>query len=216
MSRSGVPMQGLRDRARIMPSVVQDDGSRAMRKIDDTLLGIEPFTGLNVGGQDVKPFLDKTDGSEITTATALGSSTVLTDTVGVDEITDYVAVSPSGAITLAPSVWTEVLTGNIVTTGGRVGVFARADVDVTAPLAEEFSTGIRLLRGGVVIASKAGGLSVERGGIKQEFSEAVSVEFTDTPSAGTITYSVEVIHNAPTPTVQLASNRYMQLEEVKR
>lgn len=101
--RSGTPMQRLRDRERVRPAPellerfeareIEDAGENALEAkataqsaaadaleaqtaIDETLDGTREFTGLKIGGKNVKPFLDYTDGSAITNSAALPSGVV--------------------------------------------------------------------------------------------------------------------------------------------
>jgi len=52
------------------------DAAAADGRVDDVLAGTEVFSAVNVGGTDVKPFLDKTDGAKLTDATALDAGVV--------------------------------------------------------------------------------------------------------------------------------------------
>lgn len=62
--------------AALAAAAAQEDATAVDGRVDDVLAGDETFTGLNVGGTDVKPFLDLTDGAKITDSAALDTGVV--------------------------------------------------------------------------------------------------------------------------------------------
>lgn len=68
----------------------------------ETTLGNRPFEIVNVGGTDVKPFLDKTDGTKLTDSTALADEVVVTAALSTTSVrpappaTNAAQVSVSG------------------------------------------------------------------------------------------------------------------------
>lgn len=109
-------------------AAAQADATAADGRVDDVLSGDEVFSAVNVGGTDVKPFLDKTDGAALVDASALAAEVV--ETAALSET----AVRPGAPATNAAQVNVEGLN----TVGGNVnavGASTAVSTTVTLPAA---------------------------------------------------------------------------------
>lgn len=110
MTRNGTPMQRLRDRQRVSVApervaylrerglevaveeaavaadAAQADATEAQDTVDGALAGTEAFAALNVGGTDVKPFLDRTDGDKLTDSAGLAPEVVVTEAIAATAV----------------------------------------------------------------------------------------------------------------------------------
>lgn len=122
----------------------QDDLQDQIDRLNDILAGTgEPFTGLNVGGTNVKPFLDKTDGTKLTTSTGLDAGVVVTATVLANSTN--LPVSVSGG----PVGWTSESDERVLASAADVAV-ARGATHITADLQWTLTTQafVRIYRDG--------------------------------------------------------------------
>lgn len=158
----------------------------------------ETFTGLSVGGTDVKVFLDKTDGSALTDATGLGGSVVVTATLDGGAANQVITASGS-SVALPAATPTIVLSIVVTTIAGEV-------VDLSAQFAHleisDAATKPQIVgfwrRGATVIpasASVSTGIDVTRAADAARYVLAgggMTVVGTDIPGAGTHTYDLSV------------------------
>lgn len=90
-------------------------------RINRILAGTESFTGLNVGGVNVKPFLDKTDGTKLVTSGGIATGYVGTTTLATT------AIRPGAPVTNAALVSVNGLNavgGNVNAAGATTVVSA--------------------------------------------------------------------------------------------
>lgn len=86
--RFGVPMQRERDRVkrRASDELLGRLSEQRLVAAADTVAGVRAFEVVNVGGVDVKPFLDKTDGERIVEADAFDDGVVETASLATTAI----------------------------------------------------------------------------------------------------------------------------------
>lgn len=137
------------DTATVLATDASADAAAAQLDVDGALAGTTAFTGLNVGGVNVKPFLDKTDGSALTNASGLGAAVV--ETAAID--TTAIRPNPPYAIVGASSV------NGLSAVGG--------DVNAAAATVVLYTTFTLAATEGVTIALQASGA----------FSNAETTEF---------------------------------------
>ena len=130
--------QGTADTAVAAAGAAQTDATQALAdaaavdgRVDDTLAGTEQFTALNVGGTDVKPFLDKTDGDKLTDAAGLDDGLVGTAKIAAGAVTTpaqtvtaaFVSVNSTSETTIATESVT-LADGEYVDLLGSFGILA--------------------------------------------------------------------------------------------
>jgi len=164
---------------------VQDPVRANTRKLARTLEGRENFTGLNVGGTDVKPFLDLTDGEKITDSAALDTGVVSTAKVASSAITAGATSSVGGVVALNAALETTIASRTYTTTGGELEIQANFHLTVWHPTAGGVSCRVRMYRDEVSIFDKT--FVAISGDLIQGWQTPRAVE---TLSAGTYTYSV--------------------------
>lgn len=154
-------------------------------RLTDVLAGATPFTGLNVGGTNVKPFLDRTDGAALTVAAGLGDSVVTTPAVLAGSVTPYYAAFTAGTVNWAASSAekdAQTVNGVVVTRGV---VLIDALVSTTFGTVGAGQTGqLRLYRDGVEIFLAAVQLQEQGGYLPKQYV----LRWIDTPGAGTFDY----------------------------
>jgi hypothetical protein len=154
-------------------------------RLNRVLAGTEEFTGLNVGGVDVKPFLDKTDGDKLIDVTGLADGLVSTAKVELAAITDAEASAVSGLTTLSGSSETTVATRAYSTTGGELEISVNFHLTLWHPTAGGIDCRIRVYRDATVVFDKT--FEAVNGDLLQGWQTPRIIE---TPAAGTYTYSV--------------------------
>jgi hypothetical protein len=164
---------------------VQDPVRANTRKLARTLEGRENFTGVQVGGQNVKPFLDLTDGSKITSSAALDTGVVSTAKVASSAITAGATSSVGGVVALNAALETTIASRTYTTTGGELEIQANFHLTVWHPTAGGVSCRVRMYRDEVSIFDKT--FVAISGDLIQGWQTPRAVE---TLSAGTYTYSV--------------------------
>lgn len=135
----------------------QDDTDDALQdeiaRINRILAGTENFTGIQVGGTNVKPFLDKTNGSALTNTTGLGNNVVTTPAVLAGAITpDFIATGGTVAWATESTEKTVQTLNDVAVTRGGVLILAGfvadfSDMSTGSPVAGN----MKLLRNGVEI-----------------------------------------------------------------
>lgn len=145
----------------------------------------ESFTGLLVGGVNVKSFLDRTDGSKITNNAALADGLVSTAKVAAAAITDVEATATGGLIGLIGSSETTIATRTFTTTGGELEVSVNFHLTLHHPTAGGCAARIRVYRDATPIFDK----SFEAiGGDNLQGWQTPRI--TEAPPAGAYTYTV--------------------------
>jgi hypothetical protein len=151
----------------------------------------ETFTGLSVGGINVKPFLDNTDGTKIDTTAGLGLNVVETTTVLAGSITP-----PYYAFTAGTVVWTTEATEKTLQTlvvgvvRGDVRISALCDVFISS-LAGASSLGtLRLRRDGTEIFDATRFIGPAGSTGTWRFPSQIYLEYFDSPGAGSFTYTL--------------------------
>lgn len=156
------------------------------------LAGTTAFTGLNVGGTNVKPFLDNTDGTKIDTAAGLGSDVVTTPKVLAGAITPaYSALTTGAVLWSASSAEKDLQSVTVTVVRGSVKIDALANV-LMDPVGSPAITGImRLYRGAseLLTARIALNATISSGG-NWIFPPQWTLSYLDAPGAGTYTYKV--------------------------
>jgi hypothetical protein len=164
---------------------VQDPVRANTRKLARTLEGRENFTGVQVGGQNVKPFLDRTDGSKITDSAALDTGVVSTAKVATAAITAGATSAVGGVVALNAALETTIATRSYTTTGGELEIEANFHLTVWHPTAGGISCRVRMYRDTTVIFDKT--FVAISGDLIQGWQTPRAVE---TMEAGTYSYSV--------------------------
>jgi len=171
--------------AALAAAAAQADATAVDDRVDDVLAGDEAFTGLNVGGTDVKPFLDLTDGEKITDSAALDDGLVPTAKVASSAITAGATSAVGGVVALNAALETTIASRTYTTTGGELEIQANFHLTVWHPTAGGVSCRVRMYRDSTVIFDKT--FVAISGDLIQGWQTPRAVE---TLSAGTYTYSV--------------------------
>jgi hypothetical protein len=237
MSRNGTPIQRVRERARVRVPLARTAayaardlelaGEKAEAaqvaaaaaavaatavdgRVDDVLDGTEDFTGLNVGGTDVKPFLDKTDGDKLTDASGLDTAIVSTAAIQLAGASSYLSAFTDTAQTL--STTEQNCQGvTFTTTGESLEVFFSFYLNVWHPAGGSIDTTLRLYRQGTLIWD----FVVEATGGDFAFGWQ-SVVVTDQPAAGSYLYQLTTQVSVATFSTATASSRFLSVTERKR
>lgn len=117
-------------------AAAQADATAADGRVDDVLSGDEVFSAVNVGGTDVKPFLDKTDGAALVDADGLAVGVV--DTAALSTT----AIRPGAPATNAAQVLIKGLnlTGGSTSAAGATTLLTTTfDVPVTGTVIIRFT-----------------------------------------------------------------------------
>lgn len=170
----------------------QDDIQAQIDALAAVLAGTTPFTGLNVGGTNVKPFLDNTDGTKIDTASGLGTDVVETAAVLAGSITPAYSALTTGAVLWTAESTEKDLQSVVVTVArGTVKISAQCNV-LFDSVASAATTGIlRLYRDGVELfpARIALGATISQGA-SFIFPPQWMLAYEEAPGAGTYTYKI--------------------------
>ncbi len=199
--------------------IVQQTQQGEIDRLNRVLAGTENFTGIQVGGQNVKPFLDKTDGDQITDTSGLADQLVSTAKVEDEAISDSVSALTLGTAIL--NTTTQVLLQSIavsVTSGDRIEVTASASV--FAQGAAGGTRGDFVNRPTMTVyrdTTFLGGtrpIAVHRD--MQDYASA-GISAIDFPPTGTVTYYFYSDLSSTTDIASLtAENRYLGAERFKR
>lgn len=179
------------EQARLDAEAAQGAADAAQTDIDDTLAGDLPFTGLNVNGTDVAPFLDKTDGEMLVDSTALAAGVVVTEALEANAVSapseDATGGTVDGKFTTPVVLATKVVeceAGDSVILLGSCSATARGNGAVVGAQAQ-FPL-LRLYRGATALSTVVP-LSIING---VTVSVAPGLNKVDTPGAGTFTYTL--------------------------
>lgn len=175
------PLAGV-SRAVRLAEQASEDAAAADGRIDDVLDGTESHTALNVGGTDVKPLLDKSDGSKFDDVTAVEQGL----------ITPSYAAFTAGSVSWAAESSEKTLQSVTITVvRGDVVVNASATVIMDDPTmaASNFGT-MKLYRDGVEIVNAAVALGAVGGTGSFKYPPQYVLNWLDTPGPGTYDYDI--------------------------
>lgn len=196
-------------------AVVVDGTAAALTAITD---GTTPFTGLNIGGTDVKPFLDKTDGSKLVMASGLDTAVVETAAIAVEAVTDHdfdftaAVVDCKNESTAGVVVATKSVT---LAAGEAAKLEGNCSVSVDATSAGLAVAYLAIYRDGVVIPEtlRISATALPSTGL----AASATTIFTDEPGAGTFTYTLRgYVGEADNFDSYDISYRYLGVTRVKR
>lgn len=235
MSRSGTPSQRLRERVRKVPppeliayfrergleyaveqvEIVADgavvDAAAAAADVVDLSDGTTAFTALNVGGTDVKPFLDLTDGAKITDSAALDDGLVPTVKVADDAITSEGSAFTAASLDVTGTSEITVQTVAFTSTGKSLEIRANFFMTVWHPTAGDVNATVRMYRGATNIYEQA--FPAINGDLLQGWMTPTVIE---EPAAGAYTYTVTVQVDVSNTAVATAVSRLLSVREFKR
>lgn len=205
----------------------QEDLQDQVDRLTAVLAGTgETFTGLSVGGVNVKPFLDRTDGGKITNEAALDTAIVSTVKVAPNAITEEWKVESAPDASLANTgpmtSRTDIFSlsfdapGFPLAVDGHFYLFAQHDQD-----AYNLHVIVERQRAGhspVDVFSSAMRCFTSNG--DGWFFGWQNIKFTDDPPAGPVTYQVRVFHQFSVSAGDFAqwshSNRFMLARKFAR
>lgn len=168
-------------------------------KLERVLAGLEPFTGINVGGTNVKPFLDKTDGDKLVDDTGLDTNVVVTRTLN-DGAANQVLTAYSGNVSVTALIPTVVQTIVLTTVAGEVTDFAGqfGYNELTSPSAVPNALGFWQRNGTPLVPSaNYQGQDITRAADSTRYvlpRGIATVVTTDIPGAGTHTYELMALY----------------------
>lgn len=196
----------------------QDETDQSLQeqidRINRILSGQENFTGIQVGGQNVKTFLDQTDGTKLINTAGLGTGVVKTPSVFQNAITNAASVSTSARLNLNGVTPVTVQSVTFTSTGGPLVVEVNMFATLWHPAAGGADFRVRVLRqdlGGNVFDQT---IELVGGDFLQGWQTPKIVE--NLP-AGTYTWSAICSLSTNTGfSDQYVQNRYMSVTEFKR
>ena len=178
--------------AAVLAGEASDDAADALLATDGLADGTTPFTGLNVGGTNVKPFLDNTDGTKIDTAAGLGAGVVETAAVVAGDITPiYSALTTGTVLWSASSAEKDLQSVAVTVVRGTVKITAQVNV-LFDSVASTTVTGIlRLYRDATELTLARISLpSIISSGVNFIFPLQWSLSYEEAPGAGSYTYKI--------------------------
>ena len=171
---------------------VQQAQQDEIDRLNRVLAGEESFTGLNVGGTDVKPFLDKTDGEKLVETSGLDDDLVETAEVATGAINQFTSTYTDGNVDISSALGWVVVATIVVTTIEDETVdldgsfsFSR-DTSITAPMgihAAWFKDGVQMAAQSVIGDVQLGSDFTMPNG-------QIASKINDTPGAATTTYTL--------------------------
>jgi len=172
----------------------QADIIATQEQIIRVLTGQENFTALLVNNQNVRPFLDKTDGDAIIDSSAFAAGVVNTGAIAAGAIT-----TPHSAVTFG--VIDGKVAGNLIVQTLSVTTIAGDIVDILgtvsiSSLGNGATLGGSLARGVLYIYRDGTALTLsEVGNVINDVAVRVNapIAFTDIPGAGTFTYTIQSV-----------------------
>lgn len=198
------------DTAIVLAGDASTDAADAMLAVDDVVDGTTSFTGLKVGGVNVKPFLDNTDGTKLTNAAGLASSVVSTAKIAAQGVTNTVSAFTNTAQSLTTTEQ-NCQGATYTSTGERLEIFFSFYLNVYHPAGGGIDTMLRLYRQGTLIWD----FTVSATGDDFAFGWQ-SVVVPDQPAAGSYLYQLTVQLSAGTAASATASSRFLRVTELKR
>jgi hypothetical protein len=181
------------------------------RRLARTLEGREDFSGVLVNGQDVSPFLDKTDGEKLVDAGGLADSYVETATVSTDAITSEGSAFTAASLDVTGTSEVTVQTVVFVSTGHTLEIRANFFLTVWHPTAGDVNATVRMYRGATEVYSQL--LPAINGDLLQGWMTPTVIE---EPAAGSHTYTVTVQVDVSNTSVATAVSRLLSVREFKR
>lgn len=183
------------DTAIVVAGDASADAAAAQLDVDGALDGTTPFTGLNVGGTNVKPFLDKTDGASLTNSTGLGGDVVTSPAVALGTINQTASVYTLGLVTVSPSSNDIVQTLTVTVEADEVvDLFGQVAIAMPSPSAVNGVAAVEWVRGATSLGNGyTSAADTATGATPFIFQPVtVSVNALDVPGAGTWTYDLMV------------------------
>lgn len=193
----------------------QDETDQSLQdqidRLTRVLAGEEEFSGLNVGGTDVKPFLDRTDGSMITDSAALDDGLITTGKVAVNAITAEASAFTAASLDVTGTSEVTVQTVNYTTTGQTIEARANFYLTLWHPTAGNMNVTVRMYRDATLIYSQL--FEAINGDLLQGWMTPAVVE---EPAAGTYTYTTTVQVDVSNTNEATATSRLLAVREYKR
>lgn len=203
--------------ARFKPEVPADTGGALARQLQT---GQRAFSALKVGDQDVRPFLDRTDGGSLTDAAGLGDGLVSTPKIAPEAVTasDSPALTAGSIDCRSVSAVTVQTKSVTVADGEAVDLLGFCSL---SGLAEGAGTTGEVVSAGYVALYRDATLLLE---IPAQFlvrnvsiSSPGVVPWSDEPGAGTYSYTLRARVAATTDvTTFVAQARYLSARVFKR
>lgn len=137
---------------------VQQTQQDEIDRLNRVLAGTENFTGIQVGGQNVKPFLDKTDGSALDDPSGLATAVVETPAVAKGDVTETIIIegTPVG-LSASSGVATTVISGSVTTTNDKILVMVSLGINIAGNHAtDSFDATLVMRRNGSIIGPSLG------------------------------------------------------------
>lgn len=195
--------QAVTDAAIIAVNERQDATDADLQAQIDRLTAIlagtgEAFTGLNVGGTNVKTFLDKTDGAKLTDATGLDGSVVVTATLDGGAANQVITASgssvalPAATPTTVLSIVVTTIAGEVVDLSAQFGHLEISDPAIKPQIVGFWKRGATVIPASAAVST---GIDVTRAADAARYVLAgggITVVGTDIPGAGTHTYDLSV------------------------
>lgn len=181
------------------------------RRLARTLEGREDFSGVLVNGQDVRPFLDKTDGSKLVDPTGLADDVVETAAVSTDAITAEGSTFTAASLDVTGTSEITVQTVTFVSTGFALEIRANFFLTVWHPTAGDVNATVRMYRGATSIYEQV--FSAINGDLLQGWMTPAVIE---EPAAGSYTYTVTVQIDVSNTDTASAVSRLLSVREFKR
>lgn len=175
-------------------------------RLNRVLAGLENFTGIQVGGQQVKPFLDKTDGDMLVLPSALDDGVVETRAVALQAVVeserfvDATSVSIGTTEIVLATVTVDALLGDVI------------DIATTVALNVSAATMVSIIRFRIYRDATAIYTGfVEYVDVGETRYSTPSPNFSEEPGVGTFVYTLQAIAITGGGTLScFASNRFMR------
>jgi hypothetical protein len=132
--------------------------------------------------------------------------------INSNQVTLLTSAYTQGAATFSASTWTAVQTVTFTATGAPCAIKAGANIFINSTQSNVFTT-LRVRRGSTNISG-----DIVLGVVDVKVTNFTgTVCFTDTPSAGSVTYTLEILQDQPSSDPQTqVTNRYLEALETKR
>lgn len=187
-------------------------------RINRILAGTEEFTGLNISGTDVSPFLEKTDGERLVDADGLEDLLVPTGKIEANAATETLSTYDATSASINGS-GEKVLRSQAVTllAGEKLAIQTSVSIYAVgkngAAIGQLMSTVmLRIYRDSTMIYEAAASPTLHQVPIPV----VVSPPWEDNPGPGTYTYETRVEHTASGDvSASTASSKFLSLTRVK-
>ncbi|MBG7616479.1 hypothetical protein IWC96_14470 [Brevundimonas sp. BAL450] len=217
MSRR-TPISRYYDRVKRSPVLVADGDGRAERLIRGALDGSEPFAGLLVGTQDVKAFLDKTDGEKLVNDAGLDDDLVPTAKMVAGAAGQTTFTYTDGNVDISAGLgWVTVATLVVTTIAGEtVRLDGQFNFSVDDALTATMLIQAAWFKGGTQMATQSNAGSVRIAGGNHVLPAGKNgSKVTDTPGAGTFTYTLQA-QASGSEYVGIANRRYADVITLRK